>query len=76
MLTDQELTIWENALNHYRADVGMFTAISQVSDLAKQEFADTMEEIRDKSTYSDRIEIEGSIYARYLLTAYAATWAV
>ena len=53
----------------------MFAAISQVSDLARQEFADTMQEIRDKPAYADRIESEGSIYAKYLLTTYAAQWA-
>jgi len=73
-LTDRELSIWDRALAHYRKDRGMFAAISQVSDLAQKDFAKTIVSLREKEGYDERIDHEGFIYARYLLTSYAAQW--
>lgn len=70
MLTHQEESIWNTALSHY-SKTEMAAAISQVSDLAQAEFLATMEGIRGNPEYSDKIEREGLIYAKYLLTEYA-----
>jgi len=73
-LTDRELSIWDKAVDYYRKDKGMFAAISQVSDLAQKIFAETIIPLREKEEYDEKIDHEGFIYARYLLTSYAAQW--
>jgi hypothetical protein len=73
-LTDRELKIWQSAIDYYRNDKAVFGAISQVSDLAKQDFADTIVSLRGKEGYDEKVDHEGFIYARYLLTTYAAQW--
>ena len=69
-LTDQEIRLWETAMDAYR-ETDTHSAIAMVADLAKAEYAQTMEAIRSNPEYGAKIEKEAPIYARYLLTTYA-----
>lgn len=73
-LTDREWKIWNKAIDYYKSNQSMFSAISQVSDLARQDFAETIAPLRNKEGYDKKIDHEGFIYARYLLTTYGAKW--
>lgn len=73
-LNNREQKIWQSAVDYYRKDSAMFAAVSQISDLAKREFAETVVPLRTKEGYDEKIDHEGFIYARYLLTTYGAKW--